>query len=264
MELQELISRGRFIFRGAPKRLEVFKLINGRKSSKDIAIKTGRSLSSTLHDLQRLRDMVLVKPKLDQENQLLKKDRSTIYEKIPELRHIPLTYFSDPIKAAKKLKTKRQKKKTKQKLLTGITIPNEKQILDICKGGEDQLYEFKKAGIETRRLTKEIAAFANTKKGGIIFYGIDDDGIVSGSDLHRQELDQSLQNSVRNSISPSLTITIKDKDLLGQRVLLIFIPPWNKKDIYYYEGRAYIRKGTNVFVATPEESKRLHKGIYVV
>ena len=44
MELQELISRGRFVFSGAPKRLEVFRLINGKRNTKEIAIKIGMVL----------------------------------------------------------------------------------------------------------------------------------------------------------------------------------------------------------------------------
>ncbi len=55
MELQELISRGRFIFSGAPKRLEVFKLINGKRSTKDLARETGRSHNSILNDIKKWR-----------------------------------------------------------------------------------------------------------------------------------------------------------------------------------------------------------------
>lgn len=65
-DLQELISRARFIFSGAPKRLDVFKLINGKNSTKDIAKKTGRSLSSLLQDVEKLRDLELIQEKEQQ------------------------------------------------------------------------------------------------------------------------------------------------------------------------------------------------------
>ncbi len=106
-------------------------------------------------------------------------------------------------------------------------------------------------------MTKEIAAFANTKLGGLVFYGVEDDGTITVSDKRKQELDQSLQNSVRNAISPSLTINIEEKDILGYQIIIIQIPAWNKKDVYHYEGRVYIRRGTNVFMAKPEDSKKL-------
>ena len=54
MELQELISRGRFLFSGAIKRFEIFKLINGKKSAKEIAIKVDRSFSSVLQDIEKM------------------------------------------------------------------------------------------------------------------------------------------------------------------------------------------------------------------
>ncbi|MHC4189252.1 MAG: RNA-binding domain-containing protein [Planctomycetota bacterium] len=266
MEIQELISRGRLLFHGAPKRLDVFKLVNGRRSAKDIAKRTGRSLSSALQDLQKMKDMDLIKPKINRKNLVVKKQGSTVFEKIPQLRHVSMTYFEDPIKAKKKFGKQfpKVKKKAKDRQLRAVSTPNEKEILEICRTGEDQPYEFKSAGVNTEKLAREVAAFANTKIGGIIFYGIDDDGTISGSDKHRQELDQSLQNAVRNTISPSLTIAIKEKDLLGHRIALIIVPPWNKKDVYHYKGKVLIRKGTNVFTAKPEESRKLHKGIYVV
>ena len=97
----------------------------------------------------------------------------------------------------------------------------------------------------------------------MIFYGVEDDGAIAGTDKRRQELDQPLQNSVRNAISPALIIDLQEKDVLGYKIILIRIPPWNKKDVYQYEGRVYLRHGTNVFFAKPEESKKLHDGIAI-
>lgn len=266
MEIQELTSRGRFLFFGAPKRLEVFKFVNGKRGAKDIARKSGRTFVQTLQDLRKMRDLELIKPKLDKKGKVVKGQGSTVFEKIPLLRHVSIRYFQDPIKANKRLgkQVQAKQKRVKDRQLQRISIPTEEQILDICRTGEDQLYEFKRAKTEIRKITKEICAFANTKLGGIIFYGIDDDGTVSGSDKHRQELDQSLQNSIKNSISPTLIVAIKERDLLGQKVLLIIVPPWNRRDIYYYEGRVVIRKGTNVFIATPEECRKLHNRLYVI
>jgi len=266
MEIQELITRGRLVFEGAPKRLKVFELVNGRRNANDIARIAKRRVSSVLDDLRKMKDMGIVRHRIDNEGVIVKKEGSAVFEKEPALRHIPMTYFTDPIKTKKKFITQERKRRKKSKggELLAVTIPTYVQILDLCHKGEDQIYEFKRAGVETKKLTKEIGAFANTRMGGIIFYGIEDDGTVSGSDKRRQELDQSLQNSIRNTISPSLTIKIVEKNVLVQKVLLIIIPPWNKKDVYFYDGKILIRKGTNVFGITPEESKKLHKGIYIV
>jgi hypothetical protein len=60
------------------------------------------------------------------------------------------------------LKPKAKTKKTARAETSSVKVPSEKEILDICKGGEDQLYEFKASGAEMRTLSKEICAFANT------------------------------------------------------------------------------------------------------
>jgi len=264
MEIQELIARGRLLFSGAPKRFEVFNLINGRRSAKDIARKTGKPLTSTLHDLQKMRDMGLILPRKDKQGKIFKKEKSIIYEKVPAIRHLPKTYFEDSTKVVKTYERKRAIGKSAARTIKGPALPTKSSILDICRNGEDQLYEFKRAGTEMRTLSKEICAFANTKLGGLIFYGVEDDGTIAGTDRRRQQFDQSIQNSIRNTISPPPVINIVEKDVLGQRIIIIKIPAWNRKDVYHYERRVCIRKGTNVFYATVEESKKLHKGEFVI
>lgn len=264
MVLQELVSRGRIIFKSAPKRFEVFKLVNGRRSVKDIANEMGKSIQSTLNDLNKMKDMELIKAKRDKDGNIVRKNSFIIYEKNPLIKHLSDGYFYDPIKIQKRQKVKQERKRSISKSFNPISIPSEKNILDICTKGETQLYEFKSAGTEARKISKEICGFANTKLGGIIFYGIDDDGIISGSDKSLQELDQPLQNSINNTISPSLVIGIFQKEVIGRIVIIIRIKPWNRKDVFHYEKRVYIRKGTNAFPAEPEDSKKLHLGKYVI
>lgn len=264
MELQELISRGRLILSGAPSRFEVFRLINGKRSTKEIARKVGRHLSSVLGDIEKLRDMELVREKKDRKGEIIKKEDAVVYEKVPLIKHVSPSYFQD-VAPTNKLVKKVPSKKIGKPKPTGIHIPQENEILDICKYGEDQLYEFKAPGTETHKITKEIAAFLHTRIGGIIFYGVDDDGTIIGSDNKRQEFDQRIQNSIRNTISPQPNAEIKEKNVMGSKIVIIIIPPWDKKTIYQYtmDGRYYIRKGTNVFALKPDEIKKLSQGEYV-
>jgi len=265
MEIQELISRGRLLFSGAPKRLEVFKLVNGKRCAKEISRKCGKPYVPTLNDLLKMKDLELIAPRKDENGKTIKKDNSVVYEKVPLIRHISISYFSDSTKVVKEtVESKKLTGKTKMKSISSLHIPTENEILDICKNGEDQIYEFKAAGTDIRKITKEVAAFANTKLGGLIFYGIEDDGTIVGTDKRRQELDQSIQNSIKNTISPPLIVDIKERDILGHKIIMIRVPAWNRKDVYHYEGRVHIRKGTNVFVATPDESRKLHKGISII
>jgi hypothetical protein len=265
VEIQELVARGRILFSGASARLEVFKLVNGKRSAKEIARKVGRSQNAILNDLLKMRDLELVFPKMDKNGKTTKKVNSIVYEKAPLIRHIPISYFDDSTKIAEqKVKAKILSGKTKSKKMLSLQMPSETEILDICRHGEDQIHEFKAAGTDIQKLTKECAAFANTKLGGIIFYGVEDDGTIAGTDKRKQKLDQPLQNCIRNAILPSLIIDMAEKDVLGHKVILIRIPAWNRKDVYQYEGRVYIRLGTNAFIAKPEQTKKLHKGIPIV
>src|SRR5580700_7845580 len=100
MDLQELISRGRFIFAGAPQRLTIYKLVDGRKTAKLIAKVTKRYVTNVHGDLRRLADIGLIEEK-KKEGQTVKKDGFTLYEKTPLARTVPISYFSGPTKLAK-------------------------------------------------------------------------------------------------------------------------------------------------------------------
>ena len=104
----------------------------------------------------------------------------------------------------------------------------------------------------------------NTKSGGLVFYGVDDNGTITGTDVSRQRLDQPLQNSIKNSISPAASVTLKSVSVMGSEILVILVPPWNRRDVYQFDEKVLIRKGTNVFAARPEELKKLHQHIPVI
>lgn len=263
MELQELVTRARIQFSGAEKRRQVFELLNGKRSVSEIARSTNRTQQSIFNDLQKLKDFALVFPKKKSDGSVYKIQGTIVYERDPLLRHLPKSYFNDPTKTVR-LKAKAVKIQKSHKTVRSISLPSSQEILDICKNGEDQGYEFKEAGVEMNKISKELCAFANTKDGGILLYGVADDGTISGSDLNRQKFDQSLQNSIRNTISPSLNLKIVERDVLGYGVIIVAVDPWNRKEVYQHDGRILIRRGTNVFAAKPDEVRKLHRGEFVI
>jgi len=92
---------------------------------------------------------------------------------------------------------------------------------------------------------------------------VDDDGTISSSDV-RQKLDQPLQNSIKNSIAPAAVVSLKSVSVLGTEVLVVIVPRWNRQDVYQFDEKVYLRKGTNVFAAKPEELRKLRRGEYVI
>jgi predicted HTH transcriptional regulator len=263
MDLQELISRGRFIFSGAPERLKLFALVDGRRTAKELAKRLkGRHVNNIHRDLRSLRDIGLIQER-SKDGVAMKKDGFALYEKTPLARAVPVSYFSGP-RRVDKPKLARDPTKDKRKRPKPLPLPSEIEILDMCKKGEDQTLEFKSAGTDVRKITKEIAAMLNTREGGMVFYGVDDDGTIQGSDVSRQEFDQPLQNSVKNSIAPAATISLKAVSVLGSELLVVIVRPWNRRDVYQFDDKVLIRKGTNTFAAKPEELRKLHKGQHVI
>lgn len=266
MDLQELVSRARLLFDGSPKRLQVFELVNGNRSTSEIAKRTRRLLSNTLHDVERMKALELIIPKKDDSGKLVYKDNGILYRKNPLIEFIAPKYYVNYPESQRKLYKQKSPAKAdnRRHKVTQLPIPTETEILDLCRAGEDQTCEFKSQGTDVQKLTKEIAAFANTKDGGFIFYGVADDGTIHGSDVSKQKFDQPLQNSVRNSIAPSIVVRLQSVKAMGYEILVVGVPPWNRKDVYQINGVIYIRKGTNVFSAKPEEVRKLHNGEYVV
>jgi hypothetical protein len=266
VDLQELITRGRFLFSRAPSRLKIYELVNGRRTSSDIARLAARRPSNVGTDLKTLTDAGLIQPRVGRDEKVMKKGGSTVYEKVPLARTVPLSYFTGAAQPALQ-PTQKAKSATISQSRAGrrtLPVPSETDILDLCRSGEDQTHEFKAQGTEARKLAKEVAALLTTQEGGMIVYGVDDDGAIQGTDLKRQELDQRLQNALLNSIAPAPVVKVHSVKVLGNEVLVIIAPPWDRRNVYQYEGRVYIRKGTNAFQATHDESKRLHGGHYVV
>jgi hypothetical protein len=265
MDLQELITRGRFIFARAPDRLTLYQLVDGRQNTSQLAKRTRRHVNSVRRDLNKMRDAGLIQPKLDKDGSEFQSAGFPVYEKVPLAKTISIHYFrgtsiAKPSPTIKSAVYKRKASDRRKPLL----MPTEQEIIDICRNGEDQLYEFKGPGTEATKLAREIGAMLNTKNGGIIFYGIDHTGRVVGSDMPRQQLDQPLQNSIKHCISPAATVTLKSASVMGAEVLVIIVPPWNREEVYQFQERVLIRKGTNVFAARPEELKRLHQHKYVI
>ena len=252
----------------APGRILVFDQIDGKKNARDIALVLARHVNNVRRDITALENVGLVQGRTNSSGPVTRAGLP-VWEKVPLAREISSKYFQ-PLK-----------KRPENSVATGassgirsgkkrgvgsheLAVPTATEILEIARNGEDQHYEFKADGTEVRKITREIAAMLNTKGGGILFYGIEDDGTISGSSTSRQALDQPVQNSVKNSISPAATVKLHSVSVMGSQVVVIVIPPWDKKNVYQFDEKILIRKGTNVFAAKPEEVKKLHHGDFVI
>lgn len=262
--LQELITRGRFLMADAPSRLKVFQAVNGRTTALDMAVAMGRHVNNVRRDLTLLRDAGLIQPKLvpGTVNSVMR-DGYPIFEQVALARTISAKYFQPTAKRPEQVELSSRQPRKKAKSVE-LAPPTENELLEIVRHGEDQLYEFKAPGTEVVKIAREVGAMLNTSKGGMILYGVADDGTIVGADTSRQDFDQPLQNSVKNTIAPAAVVSLYSVSVMGSEVLLVIVPPWNRSDVYQHADRILIRKGTNVFAARPEEVRRLYRGEAVV
>jgi hypothetical protein len=120
--------------------------------------------------------------------------------------------------------------------------------------GEGKKVEFKREFPGTDKISKEIAALANTE-GGVILIGVDDEGEVVGLDdpqgMQSRIEGLTISSSFRPPIYPEFhTLEPTDED----SILLIEVPDLDRPCAYNY--RYYARVGTSVEKQVYEELKQ--------
>jgi hypothetical protein len=131
---------------------------------------TRRHANNIHRDLQVLANSELIQAKPDKGGGARKVDGYPVYEKVPLARTIPTVYFRGPSKALSapsRTRVVSTSKLNKAKRPAPLALPTETELLDICRDGEDQLFEFKGQGTDTKKIAREIAAMLHTRQGGL-------------------------------------------------------------------------------------------------
>ena len=101
-------------------------------------------------------------------------------------------------------------------------IPTELNELDWKSGLSDK----------AERLAQHISAFANLKGGGILVYGVHNDGTCF--DISKEEVDKTVQtlgNIALNNLAYPIQIEHSVMTFEGHSLLFIFIPEQNEKPV---------------------------------
>jgi len=254
-------------FDNKPSRREVFRLVNGRRTAREISVETGRPENSIRNDLRALRNLELIEEAKNKDGSLKRIGKCQVYSKTNLAKEIKLSNYrsSKTLAAVKEMPGKgREKPKKRKKVANILEIPSAEKIRMICSAGEDQIYEFKESSEELKKIVKDICAFANTKKGGLVFYGVADNGEIKGVKESRQRFEERLRPSVNNLIAPAMIVKILQVRMSDKEVLIIRVSPWGRTEVFHYNGRVYIRDGPISRPTEPEESRKLHRGEYVI
>lgn len=105
---------------------------------------------------------------------------------------------------------------------------------------ESENIEFKKSTSELKEAVVSIAAMLNKQGYGTIYFGITDDGQVSGLTVGRETLKQVTQTIVDN-IEPKIYPSIEEIAIDGKSCIKVEFKGINSP--YFAYGRAYVRVG---------------------
>ena len=86
---------------------------------------------------------------------------------------------------------------------------------------------------KTERLAQHISAFANNKGGGILVYGVNDDGTVFSPT--QEEIDQiihKLGNIAKNNLSYAISIDHTILEFEGESLLFVYIPEQKERPVH--------------------------------
>lgn len=119
------------------------------------------------------------------------------------------------------------------------------ELLEIIKGGESQLVEFK-SDFSTE-LGKTICAFANTNPGTVLL-GVSDDGKIQSVSEKIEEQIANVAHSCKPSIYPNIT-----KITRSGKLLFVVEVPCSKGVLHSFKNIAYKRVGTSDMPLSPEE-----------
>jgi ATP-dependent DNA helicase RecG len=114
-------------------------------------------------------------------------------------------------------------------------------ILELIDKGESETVEFKKSTASLREAIDAICAFAN-HKGGCLFFGIGDNGTVTGQQVSDDTL-KNTANAIKLNTEPKLYPQIEKIKIKGKNCILVTVEESPLKPHLSY-GRSYVRVGT--------------------
>jgi ATP-dependent DNA helicase RecG len=130
------------------------------------------------------------------------------------------------------------------------------QLKALAKRGESERLEFKTTTSSMVSGMQTMCAFLNSSHGGMIIFGIKDDGKIVGqevTDKTRKDIASEL-----NKIEPHSKIDVEYVRVTDDRRAIVFLINPGEKAPYTYDGRAFVRNQSTTMRMTKEEYIYLH------
>lgn len=132
----------------------------------------------------------------------------------------------------------------------------------LVQKGESQTLEFKKSLSLQREGLEALCAMVNSDLArGTVVFGIKVDGTVCGVEQgNLDKAQRSLSQTVRNKFEPPLIVQIEVDELNGRQVLILMAERSRNIPYHEYDGRAWLRQGTENHRLSIVEKQQLMGG----
>lgn len=141
----------------------------------------------------------------------------------------------------------------------------EQEALRLISVGENSRVEFKRKFTTFEKIAREIIAFANSK-GGLIFFGVDDNGEIVGVKSEK-ETEALLLETAKNYCEPEIDLKVYVLEIDGKDIVIGEIMESKRKphriqdyqpNLNYRTAKVFIRMKSKSIQASKEMIKLLH------
>jgi len=131
------------------------------------------------------------------------------------------------------------------------------ELIERISNGEDSYTQFKVQAVSSKDLAKEFVAFANSE-GGILIFGVSDDGEVKGLGTNEIEsLGQLIGNVANDLVKPPIHPLIQNMSIGDEKLIIVSIKNGTSKPYATSSGDYYIKSSSDKKKISQEELRRL-------
>ena len=137
---------------------------------------------------------------------------------------------------------------------------SDSELLEIIHENESHWVERKESFADKNKICKTVCAFANnlanSKKYGVIWLGIQDNGTVLGLEITDKLLQSIDQIRMEGKTQPLPSLSIRSLSINGKSVIAIVVAPSLLPPVSY-EGRVWVRLSASTQQANHEDERQL-------
>lgn len=126
------------------------------------------------------------------------------------------------------------------------------ELKALISEGENFKIEFKRQFSSVEKIAKELIAFANTK-GGMILFGVDDDGTIYGVESEKSEIDL-IREAAREYCEPPIEPIVQVIELNRKDVVVAIVEESRTKPHRLQDFRDVISRDAKVYIRINDKS----------